>query len=101
MTEADMKRKEYGEISFGEWLQDELREREITQAELARRAGYTLRAVNRICREHTSPSLFTAEMILQSLGYRFEIVEDERKWPGARTEGTVPPLRGATGRTPE
>ena len=74
-------RPEYGEVSFGEWLEGELNARNITQSELARRAGYTLRAVNRICREHSSPTLITAEDLLQAIGYRFEIVKDDRQRP--------------------
>lgn len=80
-----MARKEYGEISFGEWLQDELNEREITQIEVAKRAGVSSNTVNRICRGWNSPSLIVVESVLGALGLRFAIVEDEKVWPGHKT----------------
>ena len=79
---ARTERREYGEIGFGDWLQDELDEREITQTELAIRAGVNGGSVNKICRGRHMPSLFMAEALLSALGKRFVIVDAE--WKGGR-----------------
>jgi len=62
---------------FTEWLKDMLREKKISQHEMAERINATQAQVCHWLKEDTLPRMETIENALAEFGYHLEIVKDE------------------------
>jgi len=67
-------------VTFGEWLEAELKERGWRQADLARAAGLYRQTINRVVRdERQRPDDETLQAIAKALGYDAEYVYRQAK----------------------
>ena len=64
------------EFDFAIWLDDELRKRDMSNLQFARRAGISPSAVSRYLEFDRSPTLKTLLTILDALHMHMEIVHD-------------------------
>ena len=67
--EYRLRGKMYAKVNnqFSVWLEEQMREREWTQAELARKAGLTRGAINNILTQHRQPGPEAARAIAHAL----------------------------------
>lgn len=61
-------------MTFGDWLLEQLKKEEMSQADLARRSGLTRGAVSMLVRGQTQPKGETCGRIAQALGLTPETV---------------------------
>lgn len=78
-------------VAFGDWLREELQQRDWRQADLARRSGLTRTTISRvITQQRTRPDDETLQAIARALGYPAEEVY--------RRANRLPPKRDASKR---
>lgn len=65
-------------LYFGRILQKIRKEAGLTQRELSELSGVSYRAIQDYEREKVIPTLFMAESVLNALGYKLEVVVDDR-----------------------
>ena len=74
--------------TFGQWLNDELRARKLTQRQLACRSGVDHSTISRLTRGNRTPSLRTVDRLARSLGMGARLDNAHRQ--GARRYESPP-----------